>query len=156
MAVQGTPRNYDKKFLFAVEIDGLEVAWFESISGLEDESGVVEQHEGGVINVADQSPGKVKFTPVTLMIGATANRELYDWRRQVIDAGANAGDVDNDYKKNVAIVQKDRDQSEKRRYTLYEAWPSKYKAGEWDAKAEENVIEECTLTYKYYEREDAA
>lgn len=156
MGVQGTPRNYDKKFLFAVEIDGLEVAWFETISGLESEVGVVEQHEGGNINVADQSPGKIKYSAVTLTIGATDNTELYDWHLLVVDASANAGEVDMEYKKNVAIVQKDRDQSEKRRYTLYEAWPSKYKSGEWDAKAEENVLEEVTLTYKYYEREDAA
>lgn len=153
MAVTGTPRNYDKKFLFTVEIDGLDVAWFESVSGLEFEIGVVEQHEGGNIIVADQSPGKVKFSPVTLMVGSTDNTELYDWSLLVADAAANAGEVDADYKKNVAIVQKDRDGSEKRRYTLYECWPSKYKSGEWDAKAEENVVEEVTLTYKYYERE---
>jgi phage tail-like protein len=156
MAVQGTPKNYDKKFLFAVEIDGLEVAWFESVSGLEFEVGVVEQHEGGNINVADQSPGKVKFAAVVLSIGSTDNRELYDWALLVVDAAANSGEIDNEYKKNVSIVQKDRDQSEKRRYNLFEAWPNKYKSGEWDAKAEENVVEEVTLTYRYYEREDAA
>lgn len=156
MAVQGNPRNYDKKFLFAVEIDGIDVAWFESVSGLEAEIGVVEQHEGGNINVADQSPGKVKFAAITLMVGSTDNTQLYDWWLQVIDAGANVGEVDNDYKRNLSIVQKDRDGSEKRRFNLYEAWPSKYKSGEWDAKAEENVIEEVTLTYKYYDRADAA
>jgi phage tail-like protein len=155
MAVQGTPRGYDKKFLFAVEIDGLDVAWFESVSGLEAEVGVVEQHEGGNINVADQSPGKVKFSAITLMVGATDNSELYDWWLQVVDAAANVGLVDAEYKKNLSIVQKDRDGSEKRRFNLFEAWPSKYKSGEWDAKAEENVIEEVTLTYKYYERQNA-
>lgn len=151
MAVTGTPRNYDKKFLFTVEIDGLDIAWFESISSLESEVGVVEQHEGGLINVADQSPGKIKFAPVTLMVGATDNRELYDWHLLVADAAANAGEPDDGYKKNVAIVQKDRDGSEKKRWNLFEAWPSKFKAGEWDAKAEENVIQEITLTYKRFE-----
>lgn len=155
MPVVGTPRNYDKKFLFAVEIDGLEVAWFETVSGLEFEVGVVEQREGGNINVADQSPGLVKFSAVTLTVGSTDNRELYDWALLVVDAAANAGLVDKSYKKNVAIVQKDRDSTEKRRYNLFEAWPSKYKAGEWDAKAEENVMEEVTLTYLYFERVDA-
>jgi phage tail-like protein len=152
MPVTGTPRSYDKKFLFAVEIDGLDVAWFEMISGLEVEIGVVEQHEGGDINVADQSPGKAKFAPVTLSVGSTDNEDLYNWWLEVCDAASNSGEVDAQYKKNVAIVQRDRDQSEKRRWTLYEAWPSKYKAGEWDAKAEENVIEEVTLTYKRFDR----
>lgn len=148
MPVTGTPRNYDKKFLFAVEIDGLDVAWFESVSGLESEVGVVEQHEGGDPNVADQSPGKVKFSAVTLTLGATDNHELYDWYLLVIDAEAGTGVVDAEYKKNVSIVQKDRDGSEKRRWDLFECWPSKFKAGEWDAKAEENVMQEVTLTVK--------
>jgi phage tail-like protein len=148
MPVTGTPRNYDKKFLFTVEIDGLDVAWFEKVSGLEKEVGVVEQHEGGDPNVADQSPGKVKFSEVTLTIGATDNRELYDWSELVIDAEAGTGAVDNDYKKNVAIVQKDRDGSEKRRWNLFECWPKKFSAGEWDAKAEENVMQEVVLVVK--------
>lgn len=155
MTVVGTPRSYDKKFLFTVEIDSLDVAWFETCSSLEAEIGVVEQHEGGGINVADQSPGKVKFPAVTLTIGATDNEELYRWWLQVIDAAADTGEPDDSYKKNVAIVQKDRDGSEKRRHTLYKAWPSKYKAGEWDAKAEENVIEEITLTYLRFDRANA-
>lgn len=151
MPVTGTPRSYDKKFMFTVEIDGLAIAWFESVSGLESEVGVVEQHEGGSINVADQSPGKVKFSPVTLMVGATDNRELYDWYLLVIDAAANSGEPDDSYKKTVSIVQKDRNGTEKKRWNLFEAWPSKFKAGEWDAKAEENVMQEVTLTIKRWE-----
>lgn len=153
MPITGQPRNYDKKFNFTVEIDGLDVAWFESISSLEAEVGVVEQHEGGQLNVADQSPGKVKFAAVTLSIGATDNRELYDWWLQVVNAAANSGLPDAGYKKSVAIVQNDRDGTEKRRWNLFEAWPSKFVAGEWDAKAEENVIQQVTLTYKYFELE---
>lgn len=152
MPVTGTPRNYDKKFLFSVEIDGLDVAWFESCSSLEAEIGVVEQHEGGNINVADQSPGKVKFPAVTLSIGATDNDELYQWWLQVVDAAANLGDVDKGYKKSLSIVQRDRDGSVKKRYNLAEAWPSKFVAGEWDAKSEENVMESVTLTYLRWER----
>lgn len=155
MAVTGNPRRYDKKFLWAVEIAGLEVAWFETCSELSSEIGVVEQHEAGVINVADQSPGKVKFPPITLTIGATDNTELYDWYIQVIDAAANSGEPDDDYKKNVSLVQKERDGTNKKRFNLFEAWPNKYVAGDWDAKAEENVIEQVELTYKRWERQAA-
>ena len=155
MGVVGSPRSYDKKFLFTVEIDGLDVAWFEACSSLEGEVGVVEQHEGGSITVADQSPGKVKFSQVTLSIGATDNDELYKWWLRVADVESDTGEPDDTYKKNCAIVQKDRDGSEKRRHSLYKAWPTKYKAGEWDAKAEENVIEEVTLVFKYFDRKNA-
>lgn len=151
MTVTGTPRNYDKKFLFTFEIDGLDIAWFESISGLEGEIGVIEQHEGGAINTADKSLGKVKFTNLTLMVGATDNRDLYDWWLLCIDAAADTGEVDAAYKKNCSLVQKDRDGSEKRRWNIFEAFPCKFKAGDWDAKAEENVIQEMGLAYRYFE-----
>jgi phage tail-like protein len=152
--VQGHPRRYDKKFLFAIEIAGLQVSWFFKISALENESTVIEQYEGGNHNVADQSPGRVKFTPVTLSVGATDNIELYNWRQQVIDTTADSGQPDAEYKRNVAVLVLDRNGKEKRRYNLFEAWPSKYFAGEFDAGAEENVIEEMTLTYKRFERID--
>lgn len=152
--IQGHPRRYDKKFMFAIEIAGLQVSWFHKISGLENESAVIEQFEAGNHNVADQSPGRVKFTPITLSIGATDNKELYNWRQQVIDASSDTGEVDANYKRNVAVVVLDRNGKEKRRYNLFEAWPSRYFAGEFDASAEENVVEECTLTYKRFERVD--
>jgi phage tail-like protein len=149
MGVVGKPRSYHKKFLFSVEIDDCEVAWFESCSAIEAELGVVEQREGGKIVVADQSPGLLKTTPVTLTVGATDNRELWDWWEQIIDAAADSGEPDDSYKRNVAIVQRDRDGSEKRRYNLPKAWISKFKAAEWDAKAEENTMQEVTIVYPY-------
>jgi phage tail-like protein len=156
MAVVGTPRNYDKRFLFAVEIDGLEVAWFTTVGSLEAEITVIEQHEGGVLTAADKSLGKVKFPDITCTIGATNNRELYDWWLQVVDVAANSGLVDAAYKKNIAIVQKDRDGTTKRRWNLYDAFPMKFKAGEWDASAEENVMQEVTFAYRYFELDQEA
>jgi phage tail-like protein len=156
MTVQGEPRRYDKKFLFGIEIAGLEVAHFETMSELSGEVGVVEQHEGGMANVADQSPGKLKFNTVTLTIGATDNQELYNWWLQVIDAASNSGEIDEEYKRTVNLVQKDRNGTEKRRFKLFKAWPMKYVAGEWDAKAEENVIESIELVYLRFERVNAA
>jgi phage tail-like protein len=152
--IQGQPRRYDKKFLFAIEIAGMQVSWFHKISPLENESAVIEQFEAGNHNVADQSPGRVKFTPISLSIGATDNKELYLWRQQVIDATADSGQPDAEYKRNVAILVLDRNGKEKRRYNLFEAFPTKYVAGEFDAGAEENIIEEITLTYKRFERID--
>jgi phage tail-like protein len=154
MTVQGNPRNYDKRFLFSVEIDDIDVAWFSSISGLEAEIGVVEQHEGGGINVADESPGKVKFSELTLGVGSTDNRQMYDWWLQVVDASGGdngSGLPDDQYKKNIAIVQRDRDGTTKRRWNLFQAWPKKFKAGEWDATAEENVMQEVVIRYRRFD-----
>lgn len=154
MAVEGAPRNYDQKFNFGIEIDDIDIAWFSAMSSLEAEVGVVEQHEGGSLNVADQAPGKVKFAEVTLSVGATDNRQLYDWWLQVIDAGSGVngtGLTAGKYKRNVSLVQRDRDGTTKRRWDLYEAWPRKFVAGEWDGNAEENAIQQVVLVFKRFE-----
>jgi phage tail-like protein len=147
--VIGQPRRYLKRFLFVVEVDGIDgTIGFETVGPIEAEVGLVEQHEGGLVEVADQSPGKVKWTEVVLTRGATDSRDLYDWFLQVVDAEANAGLLDEEYKRNVSIVARDRDGSERVRWNLQKAWPRKWKGGEWDAKAEENVVEEITLVYQ--------
>ncbi|NUP12883.1 MAG: phage tail protein [Polyangiaceae bacterium] len=150
--IEGKPRRYNKKFLFGIEIDDIEVAWWSKCSEIKPEVGVVTQPEGGGILVEEnQSLGKVKWPPVTLEVGRTENDELYQWWVLCNDSSSNTGAVDDAYKKNVAIVQKDRDGSEIGRWNLYDAFPSSYGGGEWDASAEENVQESVVLTYRYAE-----
>lgn len=146
--VVGTPRSYHKKFNFAIEIDGLDIAWFKACSAIELELGIVEQHEGGEIGPADQSPGKLKITPVTLTVGVSDNDELWQWWNQVVDVVSGKGEPDERYKKTVVIKQLDRDGTERKRWTLSKAWPHKFNGGDWDATAEENVAESITLVYK--------
>jgi phage tail-like protein len=87
---------------------------------------------------------------VTLERGATTDRDLFDWLTQVADATANAGLVEPEFKRNLDILQQDRDGSTLRRWRLSGAWPVKLVAGEWDNNADENVIESVTLTYDFF------
>lgn len=151
MPVVGKQRSYHKKFAFAVEIDGLEIAWFNSISSLEGEVDIVEQREGGSILVADQSPGLLKHPPLSLKVGSTDNDELYNWWLQVADAEANGGEPDEQYKRNISIVEKERDGiTVLRRWDLFQCWPNKFVAGEWDAGASENLMQEVSIVYKRF------
>jgi hypothetical protein len=38
-----------------------------------------------------------------------------------------------------------------RRWTLHNAWPVKFKAGDWDNDSDENVIEALTLTFDFFD-----
>jgi phage tail-like protein len=152
MPVQGQPRRYAKKFMFAVEIDGLEVAWFSKASGLEAEADVVEQHEGGDPVVADESPGKIKYADIVLEVGVTDNTELYDWWSLVHDAINGIGEEDDDYKKNVAIIQKNRHGQPRWRFEIDRAWIKKYVGSDFDASASENAVEQVTLRYRKWKR----
>jgi len=68
------------------------------------------------------------------------------------NVGARSGGLtDVNDKRNLDIVQQDRDGSTLRRWSLSRAWPTKFVAGEWDNESDENVIESVTLTYDFFE-----
>lgn len=147
--ILGTPRQFFKKFKFVIEADELTSAGFQKCSELSVEVANIEYHEGGAL-IPNKSPGRLKFADVTLERGATKDHDLFDWMKQVADAAANAGLVEPKFKRNVDIVQQDRDGSTLRRWTIAGAWPVKFVAGAWDNEADENVIESVTLTYDYF------
>ena len=150
MAVIGTPRSFHKRFKFIVEIDDVASAGFQKCSELSVEVANVQYFEGGTL-IPNKSPGRLTFADVTLERGATSDKNLFDWLTQVADASANAGLNEPEFKRNLDIIQQDRDGSTLRRWRLSGAWPVKFVAGEWDNEADENVIESVTLTYDFFE-----
>lgn len=153
MAIVGKPRSFHKKFLFTVEILGVTSARFQSCGPIKASVGVIEQWEGGAI-AADTSPGRMKTESVTLKRGATSDLDLWRWWKQVVNVAANTGVIDDEYKRTFDVVQNDRDGTELRRWTLHDAWPTAFSAGEWDNTADANNVEELTLTYKYFDPDD--
>ena len=151
MPVIGTPRSYHKKFKFIVAIDDVQNTGFQKCSELSMEVAKVEYSEGGAL-IPDKSPGRVSFSDVTLERGATKDEDLFNWMKQVANVAANSGLVDAQYKRNLDIVQQDRDGKTLRRWRLFNAWPTKFVAGEWDNDADENTIESVTLTYDYFDK----
>lgn len=145
--IKGAEKSFFKSFKFRVEIDGFADSRFQKCSAIEAEVAVIEQSEGGDL-VADKSPGRVKFADVTLTRGATKNQDMANWFEQVVDAAANSGLADAEYKRTVDIVQLDRNNQPIERTRLFKAWPSKLKKGEW-SDADENLMAELTLTYEY-------
>ncbi len=140
----GSGRSFFKKFKFLVEIDGFAYAGFQKCSELEAEIAVIEQWEGASLT-ARKEPGRVKFSNLTLERGASKDLDMFNWFKQLVDYIANVGLVDDEYKKNLDIVQQDRDGTELRRWNITGAWPTKFTAGAWDNDADENVIEKIEL-----------
>lgn len=150
MAIIGTPRSFHKKFKFLVEIDKLGYSGFQKCSEISAEIAKIEHFEGGAL-AADKSPGRVTFSDPTLERGATKDVELFTWFKEVANVAANAGLIDDQYKRNADVVQQDRDNKTLRRWRLFKAWPTKFVAGEWDNDADENVIEKVTLTFERFD-----
>lgn len=140
----GSQRAFYKKFKFVVEIDGFAVAAFTKAGPLQMDVAVVEQYEGGSL-IPVKEPGRVKFPDVTLERGATDDRDMFEWMKQVADVASNSGLVTPAYKRTIDIVQMERDNTTKRRWRLVNAWPISFKAGDWDNGADENTVESVTL-----------
>jgi phage tail-like protein len=152
MGVLGSPRTFHKRFKFIVEIDGIASAAFQSCSELAVEVAKVEHWEGGVL-IPDKTPGRVTFTDITLERGVTTDRDMWDWLKEVADAAANSGLIDPEYKRNLDIVQQDRDGTTLRRWRISNAWPMKFVGGSWDNNTDETNIESVTLTYDSFDLE---
>jgi phage tail-like protein len=150
MSIIGNPRSFHKRFKFVVEIDSVKHAGFQKCSELSVEIANVQYYEGGSL-IPNKSPGRMTFPDVTLERGATQDRDLFDWFQQVANLASGLGLNDIDYKRNLDIVQQDRDGSTLRRWSITNAWPVKFVAGEWDNEADENVIESVTLSFDYFE-----
>lgn len=153
MGVFGTPRRFYKKFKFVVEIDGVAAAGFNKAGPLTASVGVVPYREGGKL-AATKDPGLYNAEDLTLERGATDDQDLWNWFKQVVDATNNGGVGQNtpEFKRNLDLVQQDRDGSTLARWRSFSAWPNAFTAGEWDNEAEENVIESVTLTQELFDR----
>ena len=147
MTIFGNPsRLYYKKFAFTVEILGVEFAGFQSCSEIAVEVAKVEHSEGGAL-IPTKQPGRVTVPDVTLSRGATDDLDLWAWMQQVVVQDSIL--VDPEFKRSIDVVQRRRNGSELRRWTLVNAWPVRFKAGDWDNEADENTIEEVVLAYDY-------
>lgn len=109
-------------------------------------------------------PGLVKYDPITLSRGVTANRDLYDWYRLVNEeiallsvANENTKDLkfspvqSDKFRKDVIIEVLDRKGNPVKGWYLFNAWPTVYQPGnDLAANSEEKLIESLTLTYEFF------
>ncbi len=150
MGAIGNPKSFYKKFKFHVEIDGIGSAFFQRCSELVGEFAEVNYSEGGAI-IADKTPGRLTFPNLTLERGATDDLDLLNWFREVGIASANAGLPDIVYKRNGDIVQLNRDNTTRRRWSWFDGWPRRFVAGSWDNEVDENVIESVEIVINFFE-----
>lgn len=149
MAQDGERRDPYAGFNFRMEIDGIEVAGFKEISGLEMETQVIEYQEGDEDNAwTKKIPGRTNFSDVTFKRGIVEGTELWEWCETI-----------NDYpreieRKSITINLLDNEGEPQKTYTLYEAWPKKYATGTLDAMSDELAMEEITFVFENMEIED--
>jgi len=130
------------RYNFLVEIEGLQRAGFQSVSGLEEETEVREYREGGDNTTVRKLAGLNSYAPIVLEMGSTFDADLWDWRQKIKAGGAQGN------RKPISIVQQNEAREEVKRWDLFEAWPSKFTAPEFDASSSENAVETVEMQHE--------
>jgi phage tail-like protein len=129
---------------FALQIDGITEATFQSVEGLGSHTETVESREVNTKGqiVIHKIPGALKWDDITFRRGTSNSQDLYNWRKQVEE-----GKID-DARKNVSIVIYTPDSSEVARWNLQSAWPTALRITNLNSANNELSIEEMTVTHE--------
>ncbi len=131
---------------FRVEIDGVQQASFCEVLFPESASEVVEHREGvDPLSVRKQA-GFVTYSSLILKWGLTASMELYNWRKAI-----EQGQVSS-FRRNISITLIDEAGNDAARWEFSNAWPSKYKAPDLNAKGNDIAIESLEIVFESMQR----
>lgn len=125
---------------FLVEIDGVTRAGFTECSGLSSETDVIEYREGAEPARLRKLPGLTKYANLTLKRGVTSNRDLWEWRKAIVD-----GQLD---RRAVSVILLDQARQEVLRINLRDAWPCKWEGPTLRSSGSEVAIETLELTHE--------
>lgn len=129
-----------KGFNFRVEMDGIQQAGFQEVSGLDASTDAQDYREGTDPNHSRKLPGLNKYSAITLKRGITDSDELWKWRLTAID-----GKVE---RKNGSIILLDDTGSEKLRWNFVNAWPSKWTGPSFNSTSSAVAVESLELTHE--------
>jgi phage tail-like protein len=127
-------------FNFLVEVDGVTVAGFSECSGLSSETDPIEYRNGSEDITVRKLPGLVKYSNITLKRGFTQGKELWTWRKQVLDGKTQ--------RRSGTVTLLDEARKPAIRWNFREAWPRKLDGPTFNAKTNEVAIETLEIAHE--------
>ncbi len=131
---------------FRIEISGVAQANFCEVSMPESASEVVEHREGTEALTVRKQAGFTAYGALVLKWGLTASMELYNWRKMVEQGKLSS------VRRNIAVVLMDEEGNDAARWEFTNAWPSKYKAPDLNAKGNDVAIETLEIVFESMQR----
>ncbi|MCB9076734.1 MAG: phage tail protein [Anaerolineaceae bacterium] len=136
-------------FHFGVDIQGKVTGYFTECSGLGSEH---EKIEHKVVTEKGQEmvliiPGRLKWNDLVLKRGITSSLDIWKWRKEVENGGVEGA------RKDGSIVMFNWEGKEVARWSFKRAWPLKVSGPSVKSDGNEIAIEELTIVYEYFERE---
>ena len=135
-----------RNFRFRLEIAGIQLAAFSEAGIGETTTEAVEYREGTDPMHVRKLSGLTKFGNITLKRGVTDSLDIFNWHKQIM-----AGQIQTN-RKEVAIVVVDEAGTDKARFVVSEAWPTKYDPSDLSGKGNEVFIEVLELVNEGIER----
>jgi len=127
-------------FNFLVEIDNVTVAGFSECSGLITETAVIEYRTGDEDTTVRKLPGLRKYTVITLKRGFTQDRDLWEWRKKVLNGRTERA--------NGSIVLLNEAREEGLRFNFREGWPSKWEGPSFSAMINGTAVETLEISHE--------
>jgi phage tail-like protein len=129
-------------FVFALEIDGMEIAHFLECSGMKSTTEVFEIQEGGVNDRVHKLPGQSKWENIQLRYGVTSDTSLLGWRNEILQDQFNESNF-----RNGSIVLKNNKMETVRRYNFKAAWPVAWEGPSLSASGSELAVEMLEIAH---------
>lgn len=131
-------------FRFLVEIDGITVAGFSEVSGLQVEVETEDYNEGGVNDSTHRLPKTARYPNLTLRRGVADSTALWEWQRDVARGMVQP--------RNIHIVLLDDLRAERWRWRCLNAYPVGWTGPELRASESSVAVESLELVHVGLER----
>jgi phage tail-like protein len=130
--------------LFGIEIDGVNIAQFREVAGVNNTVAVIEHRENTPDGkqVLKKLPGNSSAGDITLRRGKSADKALWEWFKQVRD-----GDVKG-ARRNGSVILYDYEHGEVARYNFVNGWPSRLSITNLASPGNDVVVEECVISHE--------
>ena len=127
---------------FSLEVNGNEIAYFLECTGFKSHSDPFFINEGGYNGAVHSRPGYSKWDNITLKHAMNASTELLEWRDKYMqdDYGDRATDSG-------AIVIRDRNGDELRRYSFVSVWPVSWEGSALKSGASAIAIDTVEIAF---------
>ena len=145
MADTGNRNDPYQTFNFLIEIDGVTTAGFSECSGLDTFTDLIEYRNGNEDITVRKLPGLRKYSNITLRRGFTDNKDLWEWRKQVMQGTPE--------RRSGAIVLLNEKREPALRWSFREGWPCKWEGPVFNALNGTVAIETLEIAVEHIELE---
>lgn len=146
MAEPGARRDPYRNFRFTIECDGLTQGGFSEVAGFDISIDVIEYREGNETTTPRKLPGLTKYSNITLKAGTVDTAAMHDWIADCVE-----GNIERQTLTLNAHGEESPDEVVAS-WTIYECWPVKYTAPDFNALGSEVAIETLELAHEGLKR----